>query len=778
MAKESQPQADRQYLVSSATNRALLVTAISISTAIIFLLLMLASANRNGRYVAIDTGQHEATLAEAAKLLSGEGMCEVEHEGQATNGRTTIAIEDAIAVVAARGMADIQQALSAAPTMASQAEETMGAEHSDHSHDEGTDEDDAQESASEGVNEESASETASEEAASEEASEGQAGETLAAANYAALHPEPLNAGQSAYQANCLACHQMAGTGVPGAFPPLVGHAPKLYNADADYLPKVVLYGLMGGIDVEGMSYNGVMTPWQHLGDQDIADMLNYVVTSWDNNQLLSAEFTPYTAEDIAAQRATSLSSAEVYAQRPAQELIVEAAAMVASEATSSDASEEASEDLAEAASEDMTESGGEAHEDEAGEEPAEETASDGADQDAVGEAASDEVAETNEDGADEVEISTSDEEASEELAETNEEAVEEAETSDESNEEATETDGEAAEESSEELVETSDEAAEPDTSEERVEATSEETVGEESTEAAVAEEAVETAAEEAASEDLAEAEASEEATETTSEDVGEELAETETSEELAEADVEEAVGEEMVEAAEATASETSADMGEEMGGEAAESTSEEVGESTSEGSEVEATASETSTDMVADEAAESISEEVSESTSESSEVVETSSSTSSTSTSSSTTVIITESNVAVEGMQLDPYHNCSACHQINGQGILGVFPGLAEHAVDLYRADRNYMPLAVLYGVAGEIAIDGMSYNIPMRAYSELSDSDIADALNHSLESWGNAELLGNDLSPYTAEEIAALRGQELSAEDVYQMRQELSLGE
>ena len=125
-------------------------------------------------------------------------------------------------------------------------------------------------------------------------------------------------GNSTYM-NCLACHQMTGEGIPGAFPPLKGHMPKLYNAEGgrDYLIQVVLYGLQGEIVVDGMTYNGLMTPWGSLDDDSVAAVLNHELTSWGNDALLN-DFSPITAEEVAVQRATPLTAQEVLANRVIQ----------------------------------------------------------------------------------------------------------------------------------------------------------------------------------------------------------------------------------------------------------------------------------------------------------------------------------------------------------------------------------------------------------------------------------------------------------------------------
>jgi mono/diheme cytochrome c family protein/cytochrome c oxidase subunit IV len=125
-------------------------------------------------------------------------------------------------------------------------------------------------------------------------------------------------GNTTYTQNCASCHQANGQGIPGAFPPLAGHVPNLYNADGgrEYIIKVVLYGLQGQISVNGMNYNGVMTAWGQLSDDQIAATLNHELTSWGNDQMLSS-FRPIMPDEVAALRGLGLTGQQVHATRPA-----------------------------------------------------------------------------------------------------------------------------------------------------------------------------------------------------------------------------------------------------------------------------------------------------------------------------------------------------------------------------------------------------------------------------------------------------------------------------
>jgi nitrite reductase (NO-forming)/hydroxylamine reductase len=93
--------------------------------------------------------------------------------------------------------------------------------------------------------------------------------------------ELMAAGKGIYEANCGACHQPNGKGLPGAFPPL---------AESDYLLRdredvlaVALFGLSGPITVNDQEYNGVMPSMGHLKDADLAAALTYVFNSWGNS---------------------------------------------------------------------------------------------------------------------------------------------------------------------------------------------------------------------------------------------------------------------------------------------------------------------------------------------------------------------------------------------------------------------------------------------------------------------------------------------------------------
>lgn len=123
-------------------------------------------------------------------------------------------------------------------------------------------------------------------------------------------------GTKTFNTNCMACHQGTGQGIAGAFPPLAGHLPDLYNAEGGrgYLVHTVLYGLQGQITVLGQSYNGAMPGWGQLSDEQIANVLNHELTSWGNDANLQG-FSPIRPDEVASARADDLSPQDVYGIR-------------------------------------------------------------------------------------------------------------------------------------------------------------------------------------------------------------------------------------------------------------------------------------------------------------------------------------------------------------------------------------------------------------------------------------------------------------------------------
>jgi nitrite reductase (NO-forming) len=98
--------------------------------------------------------------------------------------------------------------------------------------------------------------------------------------------EKTTIGKQIFETTCFACHQSQGQGIPNTFPPLAKS--DYLNTDSKRAIKTILHGLTGEVTVNGKKFNSVM-PAQNLSDDEIANVLTYVYSSWGNNK---TEITP------------------------------------------------------------------------------------------------------------------------------------------------------------------------------------------------------------------------------------------------------------------------------------------------------------------------------------------------------------------------------------------------------------------------------------------------------------------------------------------------------
>ena len=83
-------------------------------------------------------------------------------------------------------------------------------------------------------------------------------------------------GEKVFSANCAACHQASGKGVPGAFPALDGS--KVVNGPKDVQIRTVLNGVVkNGQPTAMVAWKGT------LSDTDIASVITYTRNSWGNH---------------------------------------------------------------------------------------------------------------------------------------------------------------------------------------------------------------------------------------------------------------------------------------------------------------------------------------------------------------------------------------------------------------------------------------------------------------------------------------------------------------
>jgi mono/diheme cytochrome c family protein len=105
------------------------------------------------------------------------------------------------------------------------------------------------------------------------------GDDRVAADFAV--PAQADGGQL-YTANCVACHQASGAGVPGVFPPLA-KSEWVDAKDPGVMVRILLHGIHGPLTVEGQKYNGEMPHFgEKFSDEEIAALVTHVRSSFGN----------------------------------------------------------------------------------------------------------------------------------------------------------------------------------------------------------------------------------------------------------------------------------------------------------------------------------------------------------------------------------------------------------------------------------------------------------------------------------------------------------------
>lgn len=92
--------------------------------------------------------------------------------------------------------------------------------------------------------------------------------------------ESMKRGNEIYAEFCVTCHMEKGEGVLNTFPPLAASDYILEQREASI--RGIKYGQSGALIVNGVTYNGVMTP-MGLEDEEVADVMNFISNSWGNS---------------------------------------------------------------------------------------------------------------------------------------------------------------------------------------------------------------------------------------------------------------------------------------------------------------------------------------------------------------------------------------------------------------------------------------------------------------------------------------------------------------
>jgi nitrite reductase (NO-forming) len=116
--------------------------------------------------------------------------------------------------------------------------------------------------------------------------------------------DQIAAGKQLFTGTCSVCHQANGEGLPGVFPPLAKSdlVAKLIKEDRNKLISIPLHGLTGKVTVNGKEYDSVMPPMTQLTDDEVANLLTFVLNSWGNpgGQVTKEEVTKVRAQPAPA----------------------------------------------------------------------------------------------------------------------------------------------------------------------------------------------------------------------------------------------------------------------------------------------------------------------------------------------------------------------------------------------------------------------------------------------------------------------------------------------
>ena len=102
-------------------------------------------------------------------------------------------------------------------------------------------------------------------------------------------------GAKLYEQHCVACHQKTGVGMPGVFPPLAKS--DYLAADRERAITIAINGLQGKIKVNNVEYNNIMPPFAYLSDDEISQVMTYVMNTWGNSA------KPVSSSEVKALRA-------------------------------------------------------------------------------------------------------------------------------------------------------------------------------------------------------------------------------------------------------------------------------------------------------------------------------------------------------------------------------------------------------------------------------------------------------------------------------------------
>ena len=87
-------------------------------------------------------------------------------------------------------------------------------------------------------------------------------------------------------------------------------------------------------------------------------------------------------------------------------------------------------------------------------------------------------------------------------------------------------------------------------------------------------------------------------------------------------------------------------------------------------------------------------------------------------------------------------NNCSNCHQKDGSGLARLYPPIKGS--DYFRSDPERTICIIRNGQRGEIFVNGISFNQPMPANTELSNLEMAELMTFLYGNWSEKDSIFN----------------------------------
>lgn len=110
--------------------------------------------------------------------------------------------------------------------------------------------------------------------------------------------------------------------------------------------------------------------------------------------------------------------------------------------------------------------------------------------------------------------------------------------------------------------------------------------------------------------------------------------------------------------------------------------------------------------------------------------------------------------------------NCAVCHQASGAGNAALAPPLLSYPAKYASVPegRRQLVMTVLYGLYGDVVVDGSHYNFKMPSFVQLDDEALAATLNYVVFELAHAPA---SVAAFSAADVGAERATPRSGAEV-----------